>query len=83
MIIFKSKPTNVSQLFGFVASMSYENPYVRIPDGGSTLDAMERARLLKDVEVCIGDVHSEKDVGHIALAAGVPVRQLERGRLYA
>ncbi|KAF1958904.1 hypothetical protein CC80DRAFT_21927 [Byssothecium circinans] len=71
------------ELFGFVTSMSYENPYVQIPDGGSTLDAMERAKLLKDVEVCVGDVHGEKDVGHIAFAAGVPVRKLERGRLYA
>ena len=48
--------------------MSYENPYVRIPDGGSTLDAMERAKLPKDV-------HGEKDVGHIALAAGANVNE--------
>lgn len=63
--------------------MTYENPYVRIPNGGSTLDAMERAKLLKDVEVCVGDVHGEQTTGHIALSSGVPVRKLERGRLYA
>lgn len=71
------------QLFGFVASMTYENPYVRIPKGGSTLDAMERAKLLKDVEVCVGDVHGDRDIGHIAFSAGMPVRKLWRGRLYA
>lgn len=27
------------ELFGFVASMTYESPFVKIPDGGSTLDA--------------------------------------------
>jgi hypothetical protein len=70
------------EMFGFVTSMTYENQFVKIPEGGSMLDAMERARLLKDVEVSIGDVWGDKQVGHIALAAGVPVRKLERGRLY-
>ncbi|PSN70132.1 hypothetical protein BS50DRAFT_306383 [Corynespora cassiicola Philippines] len=71
------------EMFGFVTSMTYQNPYMKIPGGGTTLDAMERARLLRDVEVCIGDVHGEEDVGHIALATGVTLRKLERERLYA
>ncbi|KAH6620097.1 hypothetical protein C7974DRAFT_226221 [Boeremia exigua] len=70
------------EMFGFVSSMTYENPWLGIPKGGTMLDGMERARLLKDVEVCIGDVRGDDDVGHIALAAGVPLRSLERGRLY-
>ncbi|KAH4111389.1 hypothetical protein HBI64_005360 [Parastagonospora nodorum] len=70
------------ELFGFVTSMTYENPWVKIPQGGTMLDAMERARLLKDVQVYVGDVRGEEDVGHVALAAGVPLRKLERGRLY-
>ncbi|KAF2021751.1 hypothetical protein BU24DRAFT_457695 [Aaosphaeria arxii CBS 175.79] len=71
------------EMFGFVSSMTYENPWVKIPSGGSMLDAMERSRLLRDVKVCIGDVHGNEDEGHIALAAGVPLRKLERGRRYA
>ncbi|KAF2476429.1 uncharacterized protein BDR25DRAFT_277535 [Lindgomyces ingoldianus] len=71
------------ELFGFVTSMTYENPYVKVPEGGSMLDAMERARLLKDVELFVADVQGDRDVGHIALAAGVPLRKLERGRLYS
>ncbi|USP82666.1 uncharacterized protein yc1106_09940 [Curvularia clavata] len=70
------------EMFGFVTSMTYENPYLNVPRGGTTLDAMERARLLKDLEVYIGDVCGDKDVGHIALAAGTPMRKLNRGRLY-
>ncbi|KAF2192698.1 hypothetical protein K469DRAFT_731168 [Zopfia rhizophila CBS 207.26] len=66
------------ELFGF-----YENPYIKIPQGGSMLDAMERARLLQDVEVYVADVQGDDDVGHIALAAGVPLRKLERDRLYS
>ncbi|KAF2274912.1 uncharacterized protein EI97DRAFT_93655 [Westerdykella ornata] len=70
------------EMFGFVASMTYENPHVNIPRGGTMLDAMERARLLKDMEVRIGDVRVDGDVGHIAFAAGVPLRKLERSRTY-
>lgn len=70
------------ELFGFVSSMTYENPWVKIPSGGTMLDAMERARLLGDVQVHIADVRGDDDVGHIAFAAGVPLRKLERGRLY-
>jgi hypothetical protein len=71
------------ELFGFVTSMTYENPFVKIPDGGTTLDAMERARIMRDVEVYVADVTGEKDVGRVAFAAGVPLRKLERGRTYA
>ncbi|KAK1909158.1 hypothetical protein P3342_011236 [Pyrenophora teres f. teres] len=70
------------EMFGFVTSMTYENPWLKIPQGGTMLDAMERARLLKDVEVHIADVRGDDNVGHIALAAGIPLRKLERGRLY-
>jgi hypothetical protein len=70
------------EMFGFVTSMTYENPWVKVPEGGTTLDAMERARLLKDVEVHVADVCGDDSVGHIAFAAGVPLRKLERGRLY-
>jgi hypothetical protein len=70
------------ELFGFVTSMTYENPWVKVPKGGTMLDAMERARLLKDIDVHVGDVCGEEEVGHIAFAAGVPIRKLERNRLY-
>ncbi|KAH8710199.1 hypothetical protein GQ44DRAFT_626784 [Phaeosphaeriaceae sp. PMI808] len=80
-LILKQK-TLGPEMFGSVTSMTYENEFIKIPEGGSMLDSMERARLLKDVEVSVGDVRGNEDVGHIALAAGVPVRKLERGRLY-
>jgi hypothetical protein len=70
------------EMFGFVSSMTYENPWVKIPQGGTMLDAMERSRLLKDVEVHVGDVRGQEDIGHIAFATGRPTRSLQRGRLY-
>lgn len=80
-LVLKHK-TLSPEMFGFVTSMTYENPWVKVPHGGTTLDAMERARLLKDVEIHVADVCGEESVGHIAFAAGVPLRKLERGRLY-
>jgi hypothetical protein len=70
------------EMFGCVASLTYENPWVKVPSGGTMLDAMERARLLRNVQVHVADVCGNDDVGHIAFAAGVPLRKLERGRLY-
>ena len=76
------RQTLAPELFGFVASMTYENPYVRLPEGGNVLDAMERARLLKDMKVRIADVRVDDDVGHVAFTAEGKCRKLERGRLY-
>tara|TARA_R110002003_G_scaffold288_15_gene18466 strand:- start:22791 stop:24353 length:1563 start_codon:yes stop_codon:yes gene_type:complete len=80
--LFLKHRTLSPEMFGFVTSMTYENPWIKVPEGGTTLDAMERARLLKDVEVHVADVCGDESVGHIAFAAGVPLRKLERGRLY-
>jgi len=76
------KRTLAPELFGFVTSMTYENPYVRLPEGGNVLDAMERARLLRDMKVRIADVRVDDDVGHVAFTAEGKCRKLERGRLY-
>jgi hypothetical protein len=76
------RKTMAPEMFGFVASMTYENAHVKIPKGGNVLDAMERARILKNMRVCIGDVNGDSEVGHIAFCAGTKFRPLERGRLY-
>jgi len=63
---FKSIAPDV---FGRVSSLTRDNPYMRIPEGGSSLDGFERAILLKDVIVKLGDVQPEERVGHLALAS--------------
>lgn len=82
MALVLKRRTLGPEMFGFVSSMTYENPWVKIPQGGTMLDAMERTRLLKDVEVHVGDVRGHEDIGHIAFATGHPVSKLQRGRLY-
>jgi hypothetical protein len=58
--------TRGPDIFGHVASFTRDNPYIRVPAGGSTLDGFERARLLKRVRVRVGDVKGGDDVGYVA-----------------
>lgn len=54
-------------ILGFVSSMTRDNPYTHLLPGASTLDGLDRARLLKNVPVRLEDVSWSEDVGHIAL----------------
>ncbi|KAK4957798.1 hypothetical protein LTR28_005624 [Elasticomyces elasticus] len=80
-IVMKER-TLAPDMKGYVASMTYENPYVKVPDGGAAIDAMDRARSLRDLRVRIGDVEGKSEVGHIAFTAGIQTRPLEKDREY-
>ncbi|KAK4986133.1 hypothetical protein LTR50_005505 [Elasticomyces elasticus] len=80
-IVMKER-TLAPDMMGYVASMTYENPYVKVPDGGAAIDAMDRARSLKNLRVRIGDVEGKSEVGHIAFTAGIQTRRLEKDREY-
>lgn len=73
------------QILGYVSTMTRDNPYIDLPSGGCTLDGLERARLLKDLEVQMQDVAAEGGVGHIALGTAETIEsgKLVSGRLYA
>jgi hypothetical protein len=55
-------------MMGYVSSFTYNNPYMSVPPGGESLGAMERARLLRDVKVKIGDARVDDEVGHVVFA---------------
>ncbi len=67
-------------LFGYVASMTYNNRYLALPRRGGVLDAMHRARLLRNLHVCVSDVDGGNSVGRIAFTTAKTVRALENGR---
>ncbi|KAK2808768.1 hypothetical protein FQN50_004440 [Emmonsiellopsis sp. PD_5] len=62
--------TAAPDILGYVSSLTRENSYVAVPDGGSSLSGLEWARLLQDLQVQIVDVHAEKEMGYVALASG-------------
>jgi hypothetical protein len=74
--------TYVPDMLGYVASMTYNNDYVPLPERGGVLDAMHRARLLRNVRVKVGDVRGDGDVGLVAFTTQRNVRPLEKGRPY-
>jgi hypothetical protein len=78
--VFKISP----DVFGFVSTLTRDNPLVPQAYAGSSLDGDARARLMKEVKVRLGDVEPDREVGHIALAdvGSVQVERLRKGRLY-
>jgi hypothetical protein len=75
------------EVFGRVSTLTRDNPYVRVPPGGSALDGFTRATLLKDVIVKLGDIKPGEAVGHVTLASvdkefKGEVGTLRRDRLY-
>jgi hypothetical protein len=80
--------TLAPDIFGYVSSLTRDNPQINLPEGGSTLSGLERARMLKKVKVKIADVGGSDGVGRVGLArlgtmegmAGV--KDLEKGKRY-
>lgn len=86
------KHTLAPDIFGFVSTLTRDNRNFAMPEGGSALGGIDRARRMKHVKVKIGDVgsgRSEEGVGRIGIvwAGGKgtenrEVRDLERGKVY-
>ena len=72
------------ELLGYTSSLIKDNPYVPLEKTGSTMSGSERARLLGDMRLKLGDVQPDSDVGYIAISVdGSEVGALQKGRLYA
>jgi hypothetical protein len=78
--------TLAPDIFGYVSSLTRDNPLVQLPQAGSTLNGIDRARLLKDVKVKIADVGAENDVGRVGLVvkndSQENVTELKKGKRY-
>lgn len=81
------KNTLAPDIFGFVSSLTRDNPHLHLPEGGSTLSGIERSRALKMVRVKIGDVGEGGGVGRVGFTqadgnGGDEAKDLEKGRTY-
>ena len=81
-LILKWRTTG-PDILGYVSTQTRDNPFFADIVGGSTLDGLERARLLSEMKVQIGDVESGEPVGHIAFrqAGGEDLQSLEDARV--
>jgi hypothetical protein len=76
--------TLAPDIIGYASSLTMLNPYVPTPTGGTTLHGLERAAMLHDMPVRIGDVCANEPVGAIAFAKADDgrVARLTRRRMY-
>jgi hypothetical protein len=71
-------------ILGYCSTLTRDNPYIKLPLGGSTLDGDERARLLMDLKLRLGDVRSggQSTQGYIAVAPVEETRKITRWGRY-
>ncbi|KAF8865288.1 hypothetical protein BDZ45DRAFT_736399 [Acephala macrosclerotiorum] len=84
--VYFSRRTIVPDYLGFVSSLAKESSFIRMPDVGVNMDGMDKAKLVKDMKVRLGDV-SEFDgvsgnVGRLAFARMEETTKVKRGKLY-
>jgi len=81
-----SRRTIVPDYLGFVSSLAKESPWIGMPDVGVNMDGLDKARLVKDVKVRLGDVsyvhggHSK--FGKLAFARLEETTKVEKEKLY-
>lgn len=83
-VIVRSQ-TLVPDILGALSMATLDNQCSDIVKGGSTLDGMERTRLLKHVKIRLGDVNPTGVYGRIALSGKLQkpyIATLKRSRLY-
>ncbi|KAI9661311.1 MAG: hypothetical protein M1821_009638 [Bathelium mastoideum] len=54
-------------MLGYVSSMTYDNSGLRDIQQGLPAEAMKRTRILRNLEVKIGDARADGDVGHLTI----------------
>ena len=81
--------TLAPDIFGYVSSLTRDNPHLNLPEGGSGMSGLERARALKKVKVRIADVADENGVGKVGLRyagpnddSNIQMAHLKRDRHY-
>ncbi|KAL5383210.1 hypothetical protein PMIN06_010575 [Paraphaeosphaeria minitans] len=84
LALFFKYYTCVPDVIGYASSMTLLNPYVPTPTGGTTLHGLERAHMLQDMKVMIGDVCANEPIGAVAFAKADEgrVARLVRQRFY-
>ncbi|KIW08507.1 uncharacterized protein PV09_01401 [Verruconis gallopava] len=80
------KRTLAPDVFGYVSSLTRDNPHINLPDGGSTLSGLDRARMLRKVKVQLADLSGEDGVGRVGLTVAgsgdTGVSKLQKGKQY-
>lgn len=81
-----SRKTIIPDYLGFVSSLAKESPFIKLPDVGINMDGMDKAKLVKDMKVRLGDVSEfeggDTRIGRLAFARMEETKKVQRGKLY-
>lgn len=84
--VWLRKRTLAPDIFGYVSSLTRDNPMIDLPAGGSTLNGIDRARMMRGVKVKIADVGGDDGLGRVGLAmknsSSDNVAELKKGKQY-
>ena len=80
--IFASLAIRGPDIFDPVIGLTYGNPYLAISGYGSALSATERAKMLGELRVRLGDVKSVDQIGRVALGKTEDVLPIMEGKFY-
>ena len=72
---------NAPDTLGYISMITNDNVHAQAPDDGNTLNGLERARYLSDVQVQVADINPADVVGHIALRVIDNAAEVQAGRL--
>jgi hypothetical protein len=79
--LFLTSITKAPDILGYVSTMTRDNPFVTVPNGGNTLDGADRARHLAHMNVKLADGRPDADVGHVVLCSIDNSKNFRVGRL--
>ncbi|KAL9632816.1 MAG: hypothetical protein Q9164_005082 [Protoblastenia rupestris] len=68
-------------ILGYISTMTRDNRYTKVSNGGNTLDGIDRARHLAQMRVQLADVSSDQPYGHMVFKSVKSKEECEKGRL--
>ncbi|CZS95419.1 uncharacterized protein RCO7_05733 [Rhynchosporium graminicola] len=84
--VYYSRKTIVPDYLGFVSSLAKESPFIRMPDAGVNMDGMDKAKMVKEMKVRLGDVsdmeNGKSQIGRLAFARMEETSPVKKGRMY-
>lgn len=80
--------TKDSEVLSHFSTLAKDNPYIHVSHGRSMRDGFQRARLLRDLKIKLGDSKGYEQIGHVVISsvegADHEIRHisLQKGRFY-
>jgi hypothetical protein len=79
--VFVQCRTVAPDILNYISSLTRDNPHIDAPVGGSGLGGAERARLLKNMRVQLGDAEPQSKTGYVVFRSTNGSDDVREGRL--